>query len=231
VLAVPMIGNGKVTGVLLLTRETLDRFDTDAASMIGRFAPMVASVLTAATTHGNATEASRRDPLTGLGNRRALNDDLVRAAMAAADSNSLEPLAPVAIAMVDVDHFKHFNDTNGHHAGDTALKAVAHSIASTIRNTDRAYRYGGEEFAVVLGRVTSRGAIDVAERIRAAVAATVVPGGERQPLGCVTVSIGVSWVHSGDTDDAFRRADAALYAAKTQGRNRVVVDDGLATSA
>ena len=159
------------------------------------------------------------DPLTGLLNRAAFEERaLAELARAGRTGRSL------AVAMLDVDHFKSFNDRFGHLAGDAALAAVARAVQRTVRGIDAAGRYGGEEFIVLLVEADGKAAFQAAERIRAAVASLGPP---RIPLG-VTVSAGIA-VHRGDfertsLESLVARADATLYAAKKGGRDRVVLE-------
>ncbi len=154
---------------------------------------------------------SLADPLTGLGNRRAF-DDALEEEMARVDRGE----GPLGLVMIDVDHFKSFNDRHGHQAGDEALVAVAHALATAARTGDRASRIGGEEFALLLPGAGEADAIAVAERIRAAVAEAGAPSGP------VTVSLGVASADRGTAaDDLVRTADQRLYAAKEAGRDRV----------
>ena len=159
------------------------------------------------------------DPLTGLLNRAAFEERaLAELARASRTGRSL------AVAMLDVDHFKSFNDRFGHLAGDAALAAVARAVARTVRGIDAAGRYGGEEFIVLLVEADAKAALQAAERIRAAVASLGPP---RIPLG-VTVSAGIA-IHRGDfertsLEPLVARADAALYAAKRAGRDRAVLE-------
>jgi diguanylate cyclase (GGDEF)-like protein len=161
-------------------------------------------------------EDSRRDPLTGMRNRRALADDLPRI-----EAGCLEHGAPFGVALCDVDHFKAYNDELGHLAGDQALRAIANTIRGALRSQDLAYRFGGEELLLVLPGQNADEAAVAAQRIRAAVEAAAMP----HPAGIggvVTVSIGVA-SGAGDYGGLVARADAALYEAKRNGRNRVVV--------
>ena len=174
-------------------------------------APLVGSAFAAADTHETATELVDVEPLTGLQNRRRLDVDL--ASISADDQ--------VAYLMVDIDHFKNFNDTNGHAAGDEALRTVSSILSAAVRQNDLVYRYGGEEFCILLPGATSEEAAEVAERARNAVEQASIPGMENQPDGRVTISVGVSDSAWGTPDDLVERADAALYEAKRSGRNRV----------
>jgi diguanylate cyclase (GGDEF)-like protein len=160
-------------------------------------------------------EDSRRDSLTGLRNRRALVEDLPAVELAARRDGR-----PFAIAICDVDRFKAYNDHLGHLAGDQALRSLATMIRAQLRAGDEAYRYGGEELVLVLRDAGAREALAAAERVRAAVAAAALPH-PGDPSGFVTVSAGVA---SGiaDASGLMARADRALYAAKSAGRNRVV---------
>lgn len=161
-------------------------------------------------------ELSVTDGLTGLYNRKHLMETL---ATEVARARRLEH--PVSLLMVDLDHFKQYNDTYGHLAGDTLLTRVASLFRDLIRNIDYAARYGGEEFVLMLREVGPDGAVLAAERIRRKVAAERF-GGER---GEITLSIGVAtFPEHGDTPKAIvASADAALYEAKRRGRNRVVL--------
>ena len=129
----------------------------------------------------------------------------------------------LGFAMVDVDNFKTYNDTHGHTAGDEVLRRVAETIAAFVRDSDVVYRYGGEEFSMLLPGASPEEAAIVAERVRAAVEETSFPGEEQQPGGKLTVSVGVATLANGSAEDIRERADAALYEAKEAGRNRVIL--------
>jgi diguanylate cyclase (GGDEF)-like protein len=161
---------------------------------------------------------ARKDPLTGLPNRRALDEELARAVARAARAGT--PLSAVAL---DVDHFKRVNDLHGHGAGDAVLAAVAARAAAALRAGDLVARTGGEEFVVLLPGANLARAAEAAERIRAAVAdEAVVVGGIALS---VTVSLGCAELLPGDEGgrSLLARADARLYGAKSSGRNRVSV--------
>jgi diguanylate cyclase (GGDEF)-like protein/PAS domain S-box-containing protein len=131
--------------------------------------------------------------------------------------------APLSLLMIDVDYFKHYNDTNGHLAGDRVLKTIAIVIQHTIRQTDIVARYGGEEFSVILINTGKEGAREIAERVKRNVADTRFPNESAQPNGDLTVSIGVATFSStaSTITELIREADNALYRAKNAGRNRV----------
>jgi diguanylate cyclase (GGDEF)-like protein/PAS domain S-box-containing protein len=157
------------------------------------------------------------DPLTGAYNRRHGN-----ALLAAESSRHQRDGQPFAALMLDVDHFKAINDRFGHPAGDAVLCALVQAAQSTLRAADVVARWGGEEFLLVLPGSDAAAAVLAAERVRAKLASTQVafPGGE--PIN-FTVSIGVAVPNSNDPEELLRRSDVALYAAKTGGRNRVVL--------
>lgn len=161
-----------------------------------------------ARLHEQAQALSLQDHLTGLGNRRLL-EILFERTFALAHRYDKE----LALIMLDVDHFKDYNDTNGHQAGDQALVTLAAIIRAQLRETDLAFRYGGEEFLLLLPEIDRETGLLVAEKLRLAVA-TESP---------VTISLGVTSYHTGSTiDGMIREADEALYQAKAGGRNRVV---------
>jgi diguanylate cyclase (GGDEF)-like protein len=125
--------------------------------------------------------------------------------------------------MIDVDHFKAYNDAHGHPAGDVLLRQIADTISECVRDTDVVYRLGGEEFAVLLRGAAEPEAEAIASRIRSAVAGQEFTGAGTQPGGRVTVSVGVSrHLDGSDTAALVSKADEALYTAKRTGRDRVV---------
>jgi diguanylate cyclase len=164
---------------------------------------------------------SLTDPLTGLANRKRFDSQLVRAMV-----ESTERSEALSLVMVDIDHFKSFNDTWGHLTGDQVLRLVAMSLKQNVKGQDLATRYGGEEFAVVLPNTVLRSALTVADHIRRAVMSKqLLKRSTGQNLGRVTISLGVATMHKGDTPQSLiARADACLYAAKRSGRNRVICE-------
>jgi two-component system cell cycle response regulator len=166
---------------------------------------------------------SRKDPLTGIGNRLAQREELTQLSARAARNGST-----FSVALFDVDHFKLYNDGCGHLAGDEALKAVAGALARQLRAGDALFRYGGEELLVVLADEDLNGAALAGERLRAAVEGLALPH-PREERALVTVSVGVAQrepADQGDCEQLLKRADAALYRAKTLGRNRVELATG-----
>lgn len=160
---------------------------------------------------------SRRDALTGLSNRRAL--DLAIARREAADDASG---ALVGVLLIDIDFFKTYNDDNGHLAGDACLRRIAAIIEDDPRlDRDSAFRFGGEEFLTLVEDCTAKEARAIAERVRAAVERAAIPRSSRHE-GVMTVSVGVEVAEGGRSlTEAIAKADDALYSAKAAGRNRV----------
>jgi len=164
---------------------------------------------------------SLTDPLTGLGNRKYFDRSIESAVESAQASGE-----PLSLLMFDIDHFKSFNDSYGHLTGDQVLRLVGMSLKQTIKGQDITARYGGEEFAVVLPNTALRQALTVADHIRRAVMSKELKKKSTgEILGRVTISVGVSMLKPGDdTDSLIERADACLYAAKRNGRNRVICE-------
>lgn len=162
-------------------------------------------------------QLSMNDGLTGMYNRTWLNDMLPKM-IATAHRNG----APLALVMLDLDHFKQFNDAHGHLAGDDALRMAASVISNALRPADFALRYGGEEMMVILPDTSETLAVLVAERLCARMRDTTIFTDMRVPLPHVTASFGVAVLEKGMNDNALiAAADAALYRAKDGGRNRV----------
>jgi diguanylate cyclase (GGDEF)-like protein len=197
-------------GILLegRLREMLSRERAARAILAEREAEM-------AQLNVQLAEDSRRDPLTGMRNRRALSDDL-----AALEAGYVEEGRGFAIALCDVDHFKAYNDHMGHLAGDQALRVIAAKLRDAMRPGDLAYRFGGEELVVIFHDLDAASAVPVAERIRLAVRDANLQHPEGID-GRVTITIGVA-AGTGSSSELLARADAALYDAKRAGRNRVL---------
>jgi len=167
-------------------------------------------------------ETGRVDALTGIANRLRMQEDL-RAVAA-----RIERFGDgFSIALFDIDHFKLYNDTLGHVAGDDVLRSVARALAGACRSGDTVYRYGGEEFLAILGTPNVDLASVIVDRMRVAVEECAIAHPRSDTSPSVTISAGVASLltgGSGTVDEALRRADKALFAAKQSGRNRVVVD-------
>ena len=166
----------------------------------------------------SAKREAATDPLTGLLNRKGL-ERAIEGAIGEYQSGA----SPVCLMMIDIDHFKQINDRHGHLLGDKVLRLVGATLRESIKGRDTAARYGGEEFSVLLPGTPLEGAKALAEQIRASIAAgRILRLDNRQPIGQITVSIGVTIHCLKETPAQFiQRADEALYASKKAGRNRV----------
>lgn len=153
------------------------------------------------------------DPLTGVFNRRKFHDVLDRAV-----SNAVRHGHRFALLMIDIDHFKHINDTFGHQVGDDVLRSACERINGTVRSTDQLFRVGGEEFCLLASVAADEDVAPLAEKLRKVVAEQPFP-----VAGKITASIGIAHFREGDTQEAlYARADDAMYQAKRKGRNCVV---------
>jgi diguanylate cyclase len=175
----------------------------------------------------NDLEEARRqamsDPLTSVANRKAFDERLAKEMAAANESGS-----DLALLLLDIDHFKRFNDSFGHVIGDEALKLVAHALVAGVKGRDMVARYGGEEFAVILPATSIAHALGLANGLGAAVKGRrMLLKSTGRDLGRITVSLGVARYRPGESaSDLVRRADAALYAAKNRGRD-MACDEGV----
>ncbi|HVA20663.1 MAG TPA: GGDEF domain-containing protein [Candidatus Micrarchaeia archaeon] len=226
---IPMVSGGDVVAVLELRGPLAGSDDGRSWDGVAIVAAHAAAAIEAARGRGRADRLGRTDPLTHLPNRGALEHDL-----GAEWERSRRYGSPLAFLMVDIDHFKRFNDRHGHLVGDEVLGRVAGLLAASVRATDTVYRYGGEEFAVLARDSGLAAGLELGERLRLAVEQGAARGGRARPL---TISIGVAAGERAMTAPAalVARADGALYAAKRAGRNRVLApdddgeDDGRAT--
>ena len=226
-LCMPLVAQGEVLGLLhLRCLSDTDKFERDAyderthPSNHERLAAAAGEQIALALANLELRTAlqylSIRDPLTNLYNRRYLDETLARELHRADRSGT-----SVSVLMMDIDGFKTFNDTYGHDAGDTALRQVAGTLREHVRVEDVVCRYGGEEFVVVAG-VDAAEAANRAEHLRAAISHIQLDW-HGQLLGAITASFGVATypAHASSQDDLVRAADAALYDAKNNGRDRV----------
>jgi diguanylate cyclase (GGDEF)-like protein len=218
----PISIGGRKVGVLNVTDKagggSYDQIDLDLLETI---APQMALALDRAEWHEKAEQfqlISITDPLTGLLNRRYLEERLAEELR-----RSKRQGYEMSFMMIDIDDFKQYNDRNGHQAGDLALEMTAQCLKSALRGADVASRYGGEEFCILLPQTALTEALAIAERIKRRIERTRFPNGKQQPLGAVTVSIGVAaFSPERETPEAIiRDADRSLYLAKHQGKNRV----------
>jgi diguanylate cyclase (GGDEF)-like protein len=170
---------------------------------------------------GEARQEANTDPLTGLNNRRYF----FRMAEVAVEKAIREGDSPISIFLFDVDNFKHYNDTNGHEEGDGVLKELARLVLEVTRRNCVVARFGGEEFIVMLPGVRKEDTLVYAERLRETVSAHPFPNREKQPLGCLSISGGIASFpfDARSINWVIRLADAALYRAKSEGKNRVLM--------
>lgn len=217
----PIVAHGNTLGILFVQCEDDEIVQSvnlriDGVTQLLQITGMAVATQNLRTKLENQ---SIRDPLTGLFNRHFMQISLERELSRAERRGQM-----LAVFMLDVDHFKRFNDTHGHAAGDTALKAISDIFSSRIRAEDIACRYGGEEFTIMLPDMNLAGAMERAEGIRRSVTNLHVPLG-KEMVGEFSISIGVAFYpDDGETADLLlRRADLALYRAKRDGRNQVVL--------
>ncbi|HGF0935297.1 TPA: diguanylate cyclase [Legionella pneumophila] len=216
-LCVPLMAQNDIYGLLYL--EVGLEFDENQQLLITAFAELTALALANVRLRENLRYQSIRDPLTGLYNRRYLEDFLFKQLHQAERTK-----ASFAILMLDLDHFKKINYTFGHDAGDLVLKELGQILNSDIRLGDIAARYGGEEFVLLLYDIDAQAAKMKAENLRSAISNLQVKYGA-QPVGQITASIGIS-VYPDDAKspaEVIEAADKALYQAKNKGRNKVIL--------
>jgi len=218
-LSIPLISHNKLCGVLNLHKDKIQSFSDDEIKLSEAVASQAAIAIENAKLYQFATELSITDELTGLSNRRHFHDILNREFTLTQRYTS-----SLSLIMIDIDHFKKYNDYHGHLQGDVVLKKVANSLLHNTRGIDLTCRFGGEEFIILLPKTTAMGAIIAAEKLRSVIEAESFAGEEKsQPGGRLTLSLGVSSYpdDTSDINNLLELADQALYKAKNQGRNRV----------
>jgi diguanylate cyclase (GGDEF)-like protein len=224
----PLVFDQETLGVIAVSRPRKTAGDTKAALRL--IAQTSAQALHAAASYSRMRISAEMDSLTQTFNKRhmeqALNDILYRTACATYDRRGRGEQGPppgLSIVLFDIDHFKHYNDTNGHLAGDKLLLELARCVQASLRDGDIFGRFGGEEFLLILPGAALADAITVAEKVRTMIAAHPFPHGDRQPLGVMSVSGGVAEypLHGMDAASLLQAADAALYEAKRAGRNQM----------
>jgi diguanylate cyclase (GGDEF)-like protein len=214
-----LIVGARVLGTLACWSTEAHNFDADDERILELMAAQVASAVAAADMHETTERKASLDALTGLPNRRQFLNDLPEA------QQSLIAGHQLAAVMIDVDHFKRFNDDFGHRVGDVTLQKVAEVMSGAIREGDQIYRYGGEEFLLLLPGIAEADALRLVERMLRSIAKTPLTGENLEPVGPVTISAGlaVGPEHASDLLELIRLADVALYQSKANGRNRVSV--------
>ena len=204
-----------ITGILSETKT----MDAHVAALQAQVASSSEEIAALKQNLESARRDALTDGLTGVANRKCFDDTLSRAIEEANETG-----APLSLIMLDLDHFKSFNDTHGHQVGDQVLKLLGRTLVQCVKGQDTAARYGGEEFSVILPNTALGGASSVADTIRASVAAKkLVKKGTDDEIGSISVSAGVTEYAQGETAaELIQRADDALYKAKELGRNRVI---------
>ncbi len=218
-LCVPMMAQSEALGVLHLTQPEGAPITEAKQRLAITMAEHIAMALSNLRLHETLRSQSIRDPLTGLFNRRFMEESLELELRRATRNQR-----PLGVIMLDLDHFKHFNDTFGHEAGDTLLRELGTFLQSNIRAEDIACRYGGEEFTLILPEGNAEVTLQRANFLREAIKRMDVKH-RNQPLGRITASMGVAvFPEHGRTRDALLAAsDEALYRSKEEGRDRVTV--------
>jgi len=224
--SLPLVRYGNLIGCLNLGSQSSTRFVQGAATdFLQRLATIVAICLENATNHERLKRVGLTDSLTGVNNRRFFDQRLVEEV-----SRAQRTEEPLACLFMDVDHFKSVNDQHGHQTGDQVLRDVASFIREQLRSSDVLGRYGGEEFSALLVNANSESAMEIAERIRTVIEKHVFKTSEDKDLS-LTISIGVGTLPMKCSDiqpknlseDLVERADQAVYQAKRNGRNQVVL--------
>lgn len=191
-------------------------FDQEEIARIENYLCCLLYPLRNALLYHDALAQAHKDPLTGINNRASLQENLgTEISLAQRHGSGL------AIILFDIDHFKRINDSYGHQRGDCAIKSTVEAAQSCARTTDTLYRYGGEEFVLLLRNTDAKGACLLAERIRSTIEMLMIECDGQQIN--FTISVGVASMHADETASSlFDRADKSMYEAKAGGRNRVV---------
>jgi diguanylate cyclase (GGDEF)-like protein len=217
-MAVPIIFRDSLLGVIGIGE--IKNAIGNEGDLIKMIADIAGVALLNQALLGEAKQEANTDPLTGLNNRRyffKMAQNFVE--------KSIREGSPISIFLFDIDHFKHYNDTNGHGEGDNVLKEISKLLQGASRKTSAIARYGGEEFIVMLPGISKEDAFLYAERFREKISTHPFPHREKQPLGCVSISGGIaSFPTDGDSiRKVIQLVDAALYQAKSAGRNRIIM--------
>ena len=219
-ICVPVTAYGETFGILhqQLPQNSDENSVKRTLRMMEHISEYLANTVANLRLRARLQQQSVRDPLTGLFNRRYMDE-----ALKLEESRALRNASQLAIMMLDVDHFKNFNDNYGHEIGDEALRQLGKLLRKYFRESDVPCRYGGEEFLIIMPNATLEQCHDKAEQLRSAVAGQLKVFHNGETIG-ITISIGVALFpqHGSHIHAAIKQADKALYRAKEQGRNRVV---------
>ena len=214
----PLVFDERLMGALQVNSDDPSRvWQENEVLLLRTVADQVAVAVNHAGLFAQIQQQALTDALTGCYNRRSFEMQLEKEIMMAKRTHQ-----PLSLLMLDLDRFKHLNDTAGHDAGDDALRQLSGCFREELRGIDSAARFGGDEFALILPQALAEGALVVAERVRARIEGIYIP-----EFGNLTASIGIASfpAHAASRAELFRAADDALYAAKRAGRNRVCVAD------
>jgi len=222
----PMIHDNKLYGVLAI--GGLGVRHPEEKKMLKMIADLGSSALSNAKLIETIKHWADQDGLTGLLNKRAFLKKIGEKIFECERERE-----PLSVFILDVDHFKHYNDTNGHLAGDEVLRSVGRVLKQAVRSGDIVARYGGEEFIVAMPETDREGAMNAAQKIRAAIEQEPFANQERQPTGNLTISGGIAVLPTDgkSATDLIGRADQGLYEAKKAGRNRVSHAQGMSLGA
>ncbi|GEM02209.1 hypothetical protein HHA03_17410 [Halolactibacillus halophilus] len=219
VLLVPMVYQNEKIGILLIDNPVTHKPITpEEIDNLMPLALQTAIAIHQLNMYQNIKQMSVTDGLTKLKNQRALKDDLAHIFS--------EKKPKFGMVMIDIDHFKHYNDTNGHLLGNVALEQLAKLLKDHISNIDQSYRFGGEEFSLIFMNVTPEETYQLAENIRELVEQTIFPNQELQPSSNLTISLGVSHtdlIEEQSEEAILHTSDQALYLAKSSGKNNTVL--------
>ena len=219
-LSLPLLSeSNSVFGVINLVREKPGHFSSQDIYLFDKITRQISSIIDKTIIFHKAKELAYCDALTGIFNRRYFDQRYQREILRAKRYNRT-----LSVLMIDIDHFKIFNDTNGHLLGDLILKKVSSLLENNLRRADVLCRYGGEEFVVILPEIDLEHAEFVAGKLRKAILAETFKGEKNQPTGKLTISVGVAcFPENGEKAEAvLDKADQCLYEAKNAGRNMVV---------
>lgn len=220
-LIAPLIHRQKILGVVIIgEKHNKKPYSQSEKEMFSLLTNFLSVAVTNARLYKEMERVSLTDPLTGLFNRRYIENFLLNEVSRARRFNH-----PLSLVMLDVDHFKNYNDCLGHPAGDMLLKDLANILTKTARRTDIIARYGGEEFCVILPEISQNGAFSFSERLRNIIFSHPFNRREIQPCGHITISLGTATypLDAQMMKDLIVKADTALYHAKKMGRNQVAV--------
>ncbi|MCX7919723.1 MAG: diguanylate cyclase [bacterium] len=220
----PLIIGGKILGLVHLASPKTDYWDTDKQRIVAAFAATIAPAIANLQLMAQEKTRAITDQLTQVHNRRFLDEYLAKQ-LHILKRQQAQTRTPLAILMLDLDHFKYFNDNFGHEVGDQVLQNFGRMLVATVRASDLVARYGGEEFCVILTGTDLAGAIETAEKIRSATERLDVSSFGAKAPKKITVSIGIAVYpdHGTNPQDLLKKSDQALYAAKEAGRNRICI--------